>query len=360
MTLVCRRFFPELPFAEQRPNLRDVLEHPFFTYGTVPAKLPSTAHDMPPDFRHITPSVSRSNLAKLKQSALIDEADQISNSLVGPSASENSGSLSTTPSGADINDKVRTAPASASSGALAQQEREFQKAVQPGSPISILLKSAQQPLLTASTSAGARNDSVSLIKKLAATKIDDARTRNGLGGIAETPESGSEEEPPEGFEKGLAPGLRSPRDTQRMRAVDNQKARLLAQMASAGAAEEGEVKSKEKGKGKSSESTRSGPRVASKKGSPSAPALQAIRPACESIVSVWIDLLIGVVTAGPSVPSSGGKKATIGTKTNSFDIIERTLTEALDARANGEVYGPQSGCENITLYDVQLTFCSTP
>ena len=317
---------------------------------------------MPPDFRHITPSVSRSNLAKLKQSALIDEADQISNSLAGPSASENSGTLSTAPSGAGINDKVRTAPASASSGALAQQEREFQKAVQPGSPISILLKSAQQPLLTASASAGARNDSVSLIKKLAATKIDDARTRNGLGGIAETPESGSEDEPPEGFEKGLAPGLRSPRDTQRMRAVDNQKARLLAQMASAGVADEGEAKVKEKGKGKgkSSESVGSGPRVAIKEVSPSTPVLQAIRPACESLVGVWIDLLIDVVTAGPSVPSTGSKKATIGTKTNSFDIIERTLTEALDARANGEVYGPQSGCENITLHDVQLTFSSTP
>lgn len=281
--------------AEQRPNLRDVLEHPFFTYGTVPAKLPSTAHDMPPDFRHITPNVSRSNLAKLKQSALIDEADQISNSLVEPSTSKSSGSLSTAPSGVDISSKVRTAPAPASSGALAQQEREFQKAVQPGSPISILLKSAQQPLLTASASAGVRNDSVSLIKKLAATRIDDARTRNGLGGIAETSESGGEQEPPEGFEKGLAPGLRSPRDTQRMRAVDNQKARLLAQMASAGAVDEGGVKAKEKGKGKSSESAGSGPRIASKQASSSAPALQATEPACELVVGVWIDLLIGVV-----------------------------------------------------------------
>lgn len=348
--------------AEQRPNLRDVLEHPFFTYGTVPAKLPNTAHDMPPDFRHITPSVSRSNLATLKQSALIDETDQIPNSLVGPSTSETSGSLSTAPSGADISSKVRTAPASASSGALAQQEREFQKAVQPGSPISILLKSAQQPLLTASASAGVRNDSVSLIKKLAATKIDDARTRNGLGGIAETPESGDEEEPPEGFEKGLAPGLRSPRDTQRMRAVDNQKARLLAQMASAGAADEGEVKTKEKGKGKSSESAGPGPKVTSKKASSSGPALQATEPACESPIGVLIDSLIDIVTAaGSSAPSSSSsKKATIGTKTNSFDIIERTLTEALDARANGEVYEPQSGCENITLHDVQLIFCSAP
>ena len=251
--------------AEQRPNLRDVLEHPFFTYGAVPAKLPSTAHDMPPDFRYITPSVSRSNFAKLKKSALINDADQNSNSLVEASSSEAPGSFSTAPSGTDISGKARTIPAPASSGALAQQEREFQKAVQPGSPISILLKSAQQPLLTASASAGLRNDSASLIKKLAATKIDDARTRNGLRGITETPESGGEEEPPEGFENGLAPGLRSPRDMQRMRAVDNQKARLLAQMATAGATDEGEVKIKEKGKGKSSESAGSSAKVANKK-----------------------------------------------------------------------------------------------
>ena len=236
---------------------------------------------MPPDFRQITPSVSRSNLARLKQSALIDEADQISNSLVEPSTSEAPESLSTAPSGADINGRIRTAPAPASSGALAQQEREFQKAVQPGSPISILLKSAQQPLLTASASAGVRNDSASLIKKLAATKIDDARARNGLRDIAETPESGGEEESPEGFENGLAPGLRSPRDTQRMRAVDNQKARLLAQMASADATEEREIKGKEKVKSKSSEGAGSSTRVAGKKAAPSAPLFQATEPACE-------------------------------------------------------------------------------
>jgi cell cycle serine/threonine-protein kinase CDC5/MSD2 len=276
--------FLSYPVAEQRPNLRDVLEHPFFTYGTVPAKIPSTSHDIPPDFRHITPNVSRSNLAKLKKFALIDEADQISNSLVEPSTSEAPGSLSTAPSGADISGKVRTVPAPASSGALAQQEREFQKAVQPGSPISVLLKSAQQPLLTASASAGVRNDSASLIKKLAATKIDDARTRNGLRDIAEAPESGGEGEPPEGFENGLAPGLRSPRDTQRMRAVDNQKARLLAQMASAGATDEREVKIKEKGKGKSSEGGGSSSRVASKKAAPSAPVHRAAEPTCESFV----------------------------------------------------------------------------
>lgn len=260
------------------------MEHPFFTYGTVPAKIPSTAHDIPPDFRHITPNVSRSNLAKLKKFALIDEADQVSNSLVESSTSEPPISLSTAPSGADISGKVRTAPAPASSGALAQQEREFQKAVQPGSPISILLKSAQQPLLTASASAGVRNDSASLIKKLAATKADGTRTRNGLRGIAETPESGGEGEPPEGFEDGLAPGLRSPRDTQRMRAVDNQKARLLAQMASAGATDEGEAKIKEKGKGKSSEGVGSSSGVPSKKAAPSAPVYQAAEPTCESFV----------------------------------------------------------------------------
>jgi len=270
--------------AEQRPNLRDVLEHPFFAYGTVPAKIPSTAHDIPPDFHHITPSASRANLAKLKRLAFIDEADQISNALVEPSTSETPGSLSTAPSGADVSSKGRTAPAPASSGALAQQEREFQKAVQPGSPISILLKSAQQPLLTASASAGLRNDSASLIKKFAATKIDDARTRNGLRDIVETPESGGEGEPPEGFENGLAPGLRSPRDTQRMRAVDNQKARLLAQMASAGATDEGEVKIKEKGKGKSSEGVGSSSRAASKKAAPSSSVYQAAEPTCESFV----------------------------------------------------------------------------
>ena len=48
-----------------------------------------------------------------------------------------------------------------------------------------------------------------------------------------------------------------------------------------------------------------------------------------------------VTAASHSAPASSSKKATIGTKANSFDIIERTLTEALDARANGEIYEPQ-------------------
>ena len=63
-----------------------------------------------------------------------------------------------------------------------------------------------------------------------------------------------------------------------------------------------------------------------------------------------------VTAAGHSAPASSSKKATIGTKANSFDIIERTLTEALDARANGEIYEPQGGCEHIALHDVRLIF----
>jgi hypothetical protein len=41
--------------------------------------------------------------------------------------------------------------ASSATSSLAQQEREFHKAVQPGSPISALLSSARQPLMVGPT-----------------------------------------------------------------------------------------------------------------------------------------------------------------------------------------------------------------
>ncbi len=41
---------------------------------------------------------------------------------------------------------------------IAQKEKEFQKAVQPGSPISALLSSARQPLLVSASSTGGLRD----------------------------------------------------------------------------------------------------------------------------------------------------------------------------------------------------------
>ena len=127
-------------------------------------------------------------------------------------------------------------PASMSSGGLsasksitnsiAQQEKEFQKAVQPGSPISALLSSARQPLLMGTSGtgpAGARESP--LLRKLQAVKESPlGRTvTRGLDGIIE-------ENEPQGKrrveEEDQQEELRL-----RKKELEAQKARIVAQMA---------------------------------------------------------------------------------------------------------------------------------
>ena len=99
---------------------------------------------------------------------------------------------------------------------IAQQEKEFQKAVQPGSPISALLSSARQPLLVSASSTGNlrdRNDardSPLFIRKLQAAQRDSPLRR-----VAKMDADGGEDEETRARKKEL----------------ESQKARIVAQMA---------------------------------------------------------------------------------------------------------------------------------
>ena len=99
---------------------------------------------------------------------------------------------------------------------IAQQEKEFQKAVQPGSPISALLSSARQPLMMGTTST---RESPLLRKLQAAAKESPVRMRMGRGlqGI-------QEEELVSGGRDGSEEQLRN-------KELESQKARIVAQMA---------------------------------------------------------------------------------------------------------------------------------
>lgn len=118
---------------QARPTLHDILDHAFFTYGTVPSFIPATAQDTAPIFR---PSISHvqsvANLARLRKRALLDEDQATELSPASGASSRGHGARGLGPS-------------------IAQQEREFQKAVLPGSPISALLSSARQPLIVSTT-----------------------------------------------------------------------------------------------------------------------------------------------------------------------------------------------------------------
>lgn len=115
---------------------------------------------------------------------------------------------------------------------VAQQEKEFQKAVQPGSPISALLSSARQPLLmgtAAQGGAGGNGHENQLLRKLQAVK--ESPLRRGM-----TRGSGEQD--------GVIGGLRVREDeeneTRARKELESQKARIVAQMAPVREEEEGE------------------------------------------------------------------------------------------------------------------------
>lgn len=177
------------------------MDHAFFTRGIVPGYIPTSAHDAPPDFRHISRVVSEANLARLRKYALLDEDQQTS--IAVPSAPAPT-----------IGSKLK-----AVSSSLAQQEKEFQKAVQPGSPISALLSSARQPLLVAPASA---RGEVPLIRKLQAAKDAKSPARMTRDGRA----------PGGSALRGIDEELDDHDRIQQVRRkeLESQKARIVAQM----------------------------------------------------------------------------------------------------------------------------------
>ncbi|KAG1823712.1 kinase-like domain-containing protein [Suillus subaureus] len=186
------------PDPSKRPTLLEILKSPFIELGIVPPFIPVSAHDAPPDFRYLTRPMSVVNLMKLKKAVWLDD-DHISTIAV-PSAPE---------------DKAKNPITST----IAQQEKEFQKAVQPGSPISALLSSARQPLVMSTN--GIKESP--LFRKLQAAKdtkspLRTVRTARGLQDIEE------ENDAPRGTRE-------KNHDQQRQKELESQKARIVAQMA---------------------------------------------------------------------------------------------------------------------------------
>ena len=192
------------PDPSKRPTLHEIVDHLFFTEGTVPSHLPSTAHDSVPDFSHISRSASKANLANLRAEALLDEENT---QIALPST---------------VDPKTQAANTTANTSTLAQQEKEFLKAVQPGSPISALLSSARQPLVMGTNN----NRESSLIRKLQAARLEQKAAKQkspprpvaskmpgGLGDINEEVDEVEE----------VAAELRK-------KELESQKARIVAQM----------------------------------------------------------------------------------------------------------------------------------
>jgi cell cycle serine/threonine-protein kinase CDC5/MSD2 len=217
------------PNPNERPMLHDILDHKWFTRGTVPSYIPASAHDEAPDFSHITRSQSAQNLARLRRDALLDE-DQVAAITTPADDSEAVQSAAVaTQSSAPSGGKLKTATSS-----LAQQEKEFQHAVQPGSPISALLKSARQPLIVGSAPNAPKTKESPLLRKLQAAQKPEQRAA-----AAENPADrlhGIDEED-EDFAPSVPKGKKE-RDYEELRKkeLESQKARIVAQMVPTGAA----------------------------------------------------------------------------------------------------------------------------
>ncbi|KAH7913089.1 kinase-like domain-containing protein [Hygrophoropsis aurantiaca] len=228
---------------QQRPTLLEIVGSSFIEFGIVPGFIPMSAHDVVPDFRYITRPMSVMNLAKIKKAAWLDD-DQVT-SIAVPSAPQDSA----------MNESTNK-PKNPVTSSIAQQEKEFQKAVQPGSPISALLSSARQPLVMSTN--GTKESP--LFRKLQTARdtkspLRNVRTMRGLQDIEE--------------EGGVHKGAREKNeDQQRQKELESQKARIVAQMAPASASHPHEdqenvppVKRESKGKEKARESRKEAPAV---------------------------------------------------------------------------------------------------
>ncbi|KAH9032255.1 hypothetical protein EDB85DRAFT_2236249 [Lactarius pseudohatsudake] len=114
-----------MPNPQERPSLHDIVDHAFFTYGSFLDTYPSPCRTSSPTSDTSLPSSHR---------RISLTCDRRAN-LTGRSSQPQ---------------RVTSSPApSVSASSLAQQEREFWKAVEPGTPISTLLSSACQLLMAA-------------------------------------------------------------------------------------------------------------------------------------------------------------------------------------------------------------------
>ncbi|EJC98313.1 Pkinase-domain-containing protein [Fomitiporia mediterranea MF3/22] len=288
---------------KQRPTLHDIVDDEFFTNGTVPGYIPRTAHDKAPDFRHISRATSKLNLDRLRRHALLDE-DQHPINVPSVSANMSKMSLSGTANASSLN---------SSAAALAQQEREFQRAVQPSSPISALLGAARQPLVMgAGGNANGREREQPLIRKLQAAQREGRSpgrplTESRASSLASSAtgyvpsrahtadlQDIEEENEPETKEEAFV----------RRKELEAQKARIVAQMTSE-------------------------------------PATNAMRHAAE------LEDMENIPPQSRRVASGGAKREPVKdlrssvqapVKMHGFDAVAHTLSVAFDAKAKGKLF----------------------
>ena len=180
----------------QRPTLVEILEHPFFHEGPFPRTIPASARDTVPDFAHLPASTWAGNFARTRRHAM---------------------------SGADATVPAATTTEMPPSGATAKMEQDVQRALDPGSPIAELLRSARKPLQVSPATNEAkdalRRGQDRRVGELQQANADDRQTgrRRSVSFAAADPDA----------KENAGVGARGPGDVS---PVDKTKARLVQQM----------------------------------------------------------------------------------------------------------------------------------
>lgn len=285
------------PNPQERPTLHQIVDHDFFANGIVPGYIPTSAHDAPPDFRHISRQVSNANLARLRKYALLDEE-------VTPLAVPSAPPAVPSESASAPKNKGVTST-------LAQQEKEFLKAVQPGSPISALLSSARQPLLVAP---GTTRGEQPLLRKLQA-----AREAKSPGRPGRDPRLGNLQNIEEEQGAAAAVAYETKQEDQRRKELESQKARIVAQMVPGSSASSTNPMDEQ-------ENIRPAERASSHRD-------RAVEKASLKGKGKELPPQPAATAAVSEVPSGLPPL-----RINGFDVVAETLTAALDARAVGRLF----------------------
>ena len=187
----------------------------------MPPYIPTSAHDGPPNFSKISKAASDANLKRLRKYTQLD----VDYSQVPPVTSTLS-AVHVAPTNNTSATNVKNITST-----IAQQEREFQKAVQPGSPISALLSSARQPLLMTNPGGNGITRESPLLKKLQVKESPLGRrsvTRAPDGTIEEREVAGGRRRPVASQDEGE---YEEEELRLRKKELEAQKARIVAQMA---------------------------------------------------------------------------------------------------------------------------------
>lgn len=162
---------------QSRPSVYEILEHPFSHITPFPRSIPPSAADVAPDFSMITASQSQRNQAYVQKISGVSMAPMDAST---PSIADGETFATAEYSHPEPLEKV--VAMSNGTNLVAQEmalEKEVRKVLEPGSPISELLRSARKPLMVSPRAIAAAKEKEK--NELARRAISSSASASRLG-----------------------------------------------------------------------------------------------------------------------------------------------------------------------------------